>query len=84
MKLYQIPFSHNCVKVRRALEWKGLAYELIDIKPMDRSGVIQATGQWRVPALVVGSRMESEELFDGWFGDEDEDEGNPDRAYEIV
>ena len=29
-------------------------------------------------------RMEGEYFFDGWFGDEDEYEGNPDRAYEIV
>lgn len=54
MQLYQIPFSHNCLKVRIALAAKGLAYETIDVSPMDRKPVIEATGQPFVPALVDG------------------------------
>lgn len=56
IRLIQIPFSHNCIKVRRALELKGLDYETTDIQPMDRAPVVAASGQWRVPALVDGER----------------------------
>ena len=55
-RLYQIPFSHNCVKVRCALERKGIAYDLVDVDPMRRAPVVAATGQPRVPALVDGDR----------------------------
>jgi len=51
MRLIQIPFSHNCVKVRRALELKGLGYETLDIAPMDRGAVAAASGQRLVPVL---------------------------------
>lgn len=56
LRLYQIPFSHNCVKVRCALERKGIDYEPIDVDPMRRGPVVAATGQPRVPALVDGER----------------------------
>jgi glutathione S-transferase len=52
MRLYQIPFSHNCVKVRRALDLKGLAYETVDINPAVRMGVKRTSGQELVPVLV--------------------------------
>ncbi len=52
MKLIQIPFSHNCVKVRVALSFKGLKYETQDIAPMDRASVVAASGQGLVPVLV--------------------------------
>ena len=54
MKLYQIPFSHNCVKVRKALDLKGLEYQTVDIHPILRIGLRRATGQALVPALVDG------------------------------
>ena len=56
MRLIQIPFSHNCVKVRVALDLKGAAYETQDIAPMDRASVVKASGQGLVPVLVDGTR----------------------------
>ena len=56
MKLVQIPFSHNCVKVRVVLGIKGLAYETQDIAPMDRRSVVAASGQGLVPVLIDGDR----------------------------
>jgi glutathione S-transferase len=56
MKLIQIPFSHNCVKVRVALSFKGLKYETQDIAPMDRASVVAASGQGLVPVIVDGGR----------------------------
>jgi glutathione S-transferase len=60
MRLIQIPFSHNCVKVRRALELKGLPFETLDIAPMEREAVRRASGQSLVPVLVDGSRTISD------------------------
>jgi glutathione S-transferase len=56
MKLIQIPFSHNCVKVRVVLGLKGLSYETQDIAPMDRASVVRASGQGLVPVLVADGR----------------------------
>jgi glutathione S-transferase len=56
MKLIQIPFSHNCVKVRVALSFKGVKYETLDIAPMDRASVVAASGQGLVPVIVDGDR----------------------------
>lgn len=52
VRLYQIPFSHNCVKVRRVLDLKGLGYETVDINPASRRGVKRVSGQELVPVLV--------------------------------
>lgn len=54
MQLIQIPFSHNCVKVRVALSLKGLTFETRDIPPADRAAVFAASGQRLVPVLVDG------------------------------
>jgi glutathione S-transferase len=54
LRLYQVPFSHNCVKVRKALEFKELPFETVDINPVDRRPVKRASGQELVPALVDG------------------------------
>lgn len=56
IRLVQIPFSHNCIKVRRALDAKGLAYETLDVPPTDRRAVVAASGQAHVPVLVDGGR----------------------------
>ena len=56
MKLIQIPFSHNCVKVRVALGLKGVACEIQDISPVNRAAVVAASGQGLVPVLVDGPR----------------------------
>lgn len=57
MRLIQIPFSHNCVKVRRALELKELPVELEDVPPSNRTAVRSVSGQGRVPVLVDGGRV---------------------------
>jgi glutathione S-transferase len=56
MKLIQIPFSHNCIKVRVALGLKGQSYETQDIAPMDRASVVAASGQGLVPVLLADGR----------------------------
>jgi glutathione S-transferase len=56
IKLIQIPFSHNCVKVRVMLGLKRVIYETQDIAPMDRASVVAASGQGLVPVLVVDGR----------------------------
>ena len=56
MRLFQIPFSHNCVKVRHVLDLKGLRYETVDINPLWRPDVLRASRQPLVPALIDGGR----------------------------
>ncbi len=56
MRLFQIPFSHNCVKVRHVLDLKGVPYECVNINPLWRADVVRASGQTFVPALVDGER----------------------------
>jgi glutathione S-transferase len=59
VRLFQIPFSHNCVKVRRALDLKGLGYEVVNINPALRRGVKRVSGQELVPVLVDDGRATS-------------------------
>jgi glutathione S-transferase len=54
--LIQIPFSHNCVKVRVALALKGVRYVTRDIAPTSRGEVREASGQGLVPVLLVDGR----------------------------
>ncbi len=56
LRLIQIHFSHNCLKVRLALAYKGVAYEIEEIRPVDRRGVIDVSGQEFVPVLVAGDQ----------------------------
>jgi glutathione S-transferase len=56
LKLIQIPFSHNCIKVRVALARKRLAYDVEDIPPSERGAVARASGQRLVPVLVDDGR----------------------------
>jgi len=49
LKLLQIPFALNCVKLRVALEREGLAFDAENIVPADRSGVIRQSRQRLVP-----------------------------------
>ena len=56
MRLFQIPFSHNCVKVRHVLDLKGIPYETININPLWRPDVMRASGQFLVPVLVDEGR----------------------------
>jgi glutathione S-transferase len=57
VRLYHIPFSHNCIKVRRALELKGIVPELVAIDPLDRREVTAISGQSMVPLLVDGDHI---------------------------
>ena len=52
MRLFQIPFSHNCIKARHVLDLKGLSYETVDINPALRGEVKRISGQTLVPMLV--------------------------------
>ena len=52
MRLFQIPFSHNCVKVRHVLDLKGIDYEAVNINPALRGDVKRVSGQTLVPTLV--------------------------------
>jgi glutathione S-transferase len=60
MRLIQLRFSHNCIKVRRALELKGIAFDQRDISPLNRHEAIAASGQERVPVLVDGEQAISD------------------------
>lgn len=51
------PFSHWCVKVRRILEYKKLAFETRRVGYHDKRELLAATGQDYVPALVHDGRI---------------------------
>lgn len=36
LTLYQLPISHYCEKVRLALEWKGINYQVVNVNPLTR------------------------------------------------
>jgi glutathione S-transferase len=57
LRLHQIRFSHNCIKVRKALDLKGLPYEKVEVSPMWRIGLLRESGQMLVPTLVDGDRV---------------------------
>lgn len=57
MKLFQIPFSHNSVKVRRILALKGLEYERESINPAIRRKLKRISGQELTPVLVDGEQV---------------------------
>ena len=59
MRLYQIPFSHNCVKARHVLDLKGIDYEAVNINPALRGDVKRVSGQELVPVLVDGEETVS-------------------------
>lgn len=50
--LYQFTLSPYCIKVRRILECKRLAYRTIEVNPLTRGEVRRISGQARVPVLV--------------------------------
>lgn len=49
--LYQFATSPFCSKVRKILDYKGLAYELVEVDYVERKELIAASGQIMVPAL---------------------------------
>ncbi|QDU66379.1 glutathione S-transferase family protein [Engelhardtia mirabilis] len=54
LRLHQIAFSPNSIKIRLALGLKGLEHELVAVDPMDRSGVLALTGQPLTPTIEHG------------------------------
>jgi glutathione S-transferase len=57
VKLFQIPFSHNSIKVRRVLALKGLEYERENVNPALRGRLKKLSGQELTPVLVDGDRV---------------------------
>jgi glutathione S-transferase len=55
VELIQVPWSHNCVKVRVALEHKGLEYQTRDLT-FNRLPAKRASGQLLVPVLLDRGR----------------------------
>ena len=58
--LIQIPWSHNCLKVRAALASKGIDYEIENVPPTDRRSVVEQSAQPNVPALVHDGKSVSD------------------------
>ncbi len=56
MQLIEIPWSHNCIKVRLALDHKRLPYDVRAINGINRLPARRASGQWLVPVLVDDGR----------------------------
>jgi glutathione S-transferase len=60
VKLLQIPFSHNSIKVRRVLALKGLEYERENVNPAFRRNLVRLSGQELTPVLVDGRNVFSD------------------------
>jgi len=58
-RFYQFADSPFCAKVRKILDYKGVAYEIVE-DYLDRSALLAASGQLMVPALT----LETETLVD--------------------
>jgi len=52
--LYQFAYSPYAAKVRKCLELKRLAFDVIEVPYMDRRDVVRLTGQVVVPILTDG------------------------------
>ena len=57
LKLYHFQACPYCEKVRYALRRLDLRYESVEIEPSDRSAVLAASGQEKVPVLVDGETV---------------------------
>jgi glutathione S-transferase len=55
--LYQLKMSSNNIKVRIALNYKGIPFNRVDVDPQDRSQVVKVSGQPLTPVLVHGDRV---------------------------
>ena len=53
VRLYQFATSPFCAKVRKILDYKGVAYELVEVDYLERKELILASGQIMVPALTL-------------------------------
>ena len=58
MRLFQFSYSPFAAKVRRCLELKGLAHEVVEVPYLDRRELVALTGGYaQVPVLVDGERV---------------------------
>ena len=55
--LYEEPWSHWCVKVRKIMDYKKIKYRVSRVGAHDKRELIQATGQDYVPALTEGKQI---------------------------
>lgn len=55
LTLYQFATSPFCAKVRKILDYKGLAYEVAEVDYLERKELLIASGQLMVPALTLDS-----------------------------
>lgn len=54
-RLYQFITSPFCAKVRKILEYKGVAFETVEVDYIERKELLLASGQIIVPALTMES-----------------------------
>ncbi len=52
-RLFQFYPSPLCAKIRKILEFKGLAYEIVEVDYLDRAELLAVSGQITVPALEL-------------------------------
>jgi glutathione S-transferase len=52
-RLFQFYPSPLCAKIRKILEFKGLAYDVVEVDYADRAELLAASGQIKVPALEL-------------------------------
>jgi glutathione S-transferase len=57
MRLHQFSFSPFAAKVRKCLELKGLAHELVEVPYLDRRELVALTGRMMVPVLEDGGQV---------------------------
>lgn len=55
VRLYQFITSPFCAKVRKILEYKGVAFETVEVDYIERKELLLASGQIMVPALTMES-----------------------------
>ncbi|HKD65287.1 MAG TPA: glutathione S-transferase family protein [Candidatus Binataceae bacterium] len=54
-RLFQFYPSALCAKTRKLLEFKGLAYDVVEVDYVDRAALLAASGQIETPALELSS-----------------------------
>ncbi len=61
MRLHQFPYSPFAAKVRKCLELKGLAFEVVNVPYLDRRALVALTGgTLQIPVLEDGQRVMDE------------------------
>lgn len=58
MRLHQFPYSPFAAKVRKCLELKGLAFEIVNVPYADRRALVAVTGGTvQIPVIEDGARV---------------------------